>query len=757
MSYRNTKNRFFGLHAGVQSHAGGQALVFGLLLLGWSLPGFASTFNPKPASDDMLLDILAKTIGPSIHQISGVGTGTLSDITKLLMDINSLVLIVGGLLLTYVIGASVLKTAHEGEPMGQKWSSMWIPMKAAAGAALILPVPSLGGLSAAQGIVIWLLTFSIGAGDAAWDQAVSYIATDPVGSVVVNPIHTGQLAAGIMDSQVCERAINQTADNYFPNSNPISRSGPTVEHTLNPIGGVTHLVEGYDEAVQPLPGGHAYATQYNLYQWTADSSGLLGDLSSMEILPSACGKTAFISGVVSNGHNSPSVTMMKTIGTNNGTAIGTLIGSLAPISQNLYAEIKTGRSDHDFVKAINAYDTTMQTDIQNATATAVRGQVQKYEAAARVDGFATAGEWFWDLVRWNSVAQKAADNLGDATGMNFGSFLGKIGSSHVKDAQARIQSFIKENGSLVGHIQPSSNGQSMIDSVVAEADTAIYGGGLGIVSSNPLITVRNIGASMETAGGIVYAGDLLLTGGAGAANGGIDKDVPLVGNGTNAAAKIVYYDVSPVLLALAGALFIEGFFLSFIVPLIPFMVWISALLGFLFMAFEMIVAAPLWAVMHMHPEGHEVVGMGANGYKMAFAIMTRPFLMILGLVGGYALFMGFTALISPMILKAVTSSQNTGGGFTGPLDMIGMVGIYVTLVTIIAYECFKLVFVLPERVMNWASAGIANYNEDSTLNQQKQSHGSAKDNMGKGNTAWSQSRNTANQQNRANSGGGGKK
>ena len=144
------------------------------------------------------------------------------------------------------------------------------------------------------------------------------------------------------------------------------------------------------------------------------------------------------------------------------------------------------------------------------------------------------------------------------------------------------------------------------------------------------------------------------------------------------------------------------------------------------MAFEMIVAAPLWAVMHMHPEGHEVVGMGANGYKMAFAIMTRPFLMILGLVGGYALFMGFTALISPMILKAVTSSQNTGGGFTGPLDMIGMVGIYVTLVTIIAYECFKLVFVLPERVMNWASAGIANYNEDRTLESQKGSHEAAR-------------------------------
>jgi len=164
------------------------------------------------------------------------------------------------------------------------------------------------------------------------------------------------------------------------------------------------------------------------------------------------------------------------------------------------------------------------------------------------------------------------------------------------------------------------------------------------------------------------------------------------------------------------------------------------MLGFLFMAFEMIVAAPIWAVMHMHPEGHEVVGMGASGYKMAFAIMCRPFLMVLGLVGGYALFMGFSALISPMIIKAVTSSQDTGaGGWTGPLDMIGMVGLYVTLITIIAYECFKLVFILPERVMNWASAGIQGYGENDTLNQQKQSHSAAKGDAQEGGRTHSQS------------------
>lgn len=701
--------------------------LIGLVPLLWSLPGFAATtFDPKPSSDDMVLSILAKTVGPSINKISGVGNGTLSDITKLLMDINSLVLILGGLLLTYVIGASIMKTAHEGEAMGQKWSSMWIPMKAAIGAALILPVPSLGGLSAAQGIVIWMLTFGIGAADAAWDQVIHYIAKDPVGSVVVSPVSTGQMAAGIVDSQVCAMAINETVSNYYPLAQGpiVTRSGPTVMHTLNPIMAGVHVIEGYDTPHTPIPGGSAYLMARSEYQWTADSSGILGDLSSMDILPTACGKTTFVSGVDGTAHGYGG-DLINTVGGENATAIGTLISSLHPISSNLFAEKKTGKDDSNFIKAINAYDTTMQTDIVNAANTAVKAQVQKYESAAKTDGFATAGEWFWDLVQWNRVAQQSANNLGDATGMNLGSFLGKMGSSHVKNADARVQSFIHENGSLVGHVKPTSNASSDIANIFGEATPLLVN---AISSSNPdpLIAIRNLGVGLETAGGAIYVGTAAATALAGAATGGIDKIIPGEGNMVNAIAKVTEYDVVPFGLFIAGALLVEGFFLSFVVPLIPFMVWVSALLGFLFMAFEMIVAAPLWGIMHMHPEGHEVVGMGSQGYKMALAIVTRPFLMIVGFIGGYALFMGFTELVTPMISKAVVSSQGAGGGFTGPFDMIGAVGIYATLMIIIAYECFKLTFVLPERVMNWASARIEGYNEGGTLDSQKKAHEGAK-------------------------------
>jgi len=515
-----------------------------------------------------------------------------------------------------------------------------------------------------------------------------------------------------------------------------ARVGPVPENTLNPLDGAAHLFEGYDEAVQPLPGGKVYATKYSIYQWTADSGGLLGDLSSLGIAPTACGKTAFVSGALGSGNGA---TLVNTVGADNGVAIGTLIGSLHPISSNIFNEKDpAGTDDANFVKAVNAYDKTMQTDIENAADTAVQSQVQAYETAAKQDGFATAGEWFWDLVQWNHIAQKTANNLGDATGIDGGNFIGKEFSSHVAHADKRIDSFIRRNGSLVGHVQPTENFNSDMGDIFGLV-TPLVVDAVSDAGSNPLLAIRNVGTGMEMAGAAVYVASTGLTAGAAAADSSDVKIIPGVDNAASAVKAVVVYDVTPMALFLGGLLFVEGFFLSFVVPLIPFMVWIAALLGFLFMAFEMIVAAPLWGIMHMHPEGHEVVGMGSAGYKIALAIMVRPFLMILGLVGGYALFMGFSSLVTPMISQAVVSSQNAGGGIMGPLDMIGAVGIYVTLMVIIAYECFKLVFVLPERVMNWASSSVQPYGENDMVSKQQGAHESAKKQSQSADTAFKKS------------------
>ena len=50
------------------------------------------------------------------------------------------------------------------------------------------------------------------------------------------------------------------------------------------------------------------------------------------------------------------------------------------------------------------------------------------------------------------------------------------------------------------------------------------------------------------------------------------------------------------------------------------------------MVVEAIIAAPLWAVMHLHPSGDDMTGKGGNGYMLVLGLVVRPALIIFGLI-----------------------------------------------------------------------------------------------------------------------------
>lgn len=55
---------------------------------------------------------------------------------------NSAVLALGGIIIMYTLMVSTMNTAHEGQMLGQKWSSIWIPLRSTFGLALLIPKAS---------------------------------------------------------------------------------------------------------------------------------------------------------------------------------------------------------------------------------------------------------------------------------------------------------------------------------------------------------------------------------------------------------------------------------------------------------------------------------------------------------------------------------------------------------------------------------------------------------------------------------------
>ncbi len=181
--------------------------------------GAASSLTFKPHTGDQSVIFLGNIFGV----VDGVLAGTGSQIAGQMFGVfNTAILSLGGILITYTLLVSTLNTAQEGQFLGQKWSSIWVPMRSIAGISLLLPKAS--GYCVLQIFVMWVVLQGIGAADKVWSQALSYL--NRGGTIVkpnVDPItsmknaDSGEIlngAYGILTAQVCMVALQQSLEKY---------------------------------------------------------------------------------------------------------------------------------------------------------------------------------------------------------------------------------------------------------------------------------------------------------------------------------------------------------------------------------------------------------------------------------------------------------------------------------------------------------------------------------------------------------------
>lgn len=126
------------------------------------------SFAP-PASDYSVI-----FLGNLFGVVDGVLHGTGSQIMGNMFAVfNSAVLALGGIIIMYTLLVSTMNTAHEGQMLGQKWSSIWIPVRSTMGLALLIPKAS--GYCLMQIFVMWIVVQGIGAADKVWAAALSYL------------------------------------------------------------------------------------------------------------------------------------------------------------------------------------------------------------------------------------------------------------------------------------------------------------------------------------------------------------------------------------------------------------------------------------------------------------------------------------------------------------------------------------------------------------------------------------------------------
>lgn len=116
-------------------------LKFFVVMVAMMLPSlaFAQIFGGEIHDEDVSVH---KLLNPLFGELTGYGGGS-DPFVELLAQLNAGILVLAGILLFYTLVAGTLSTAHDGEMLGKRWSSMWVPLHTALGAAAIMP--SIGG------------------------------------------------------------------------------------------------------------------------------------------------------------------------------------------------------------------------------------------------------------------------------------------------------------------------------------------------------------------------------------------------------------------------------------------------------------------------------------------------------------------------------------------------------------------------------------------------------------------------------------
>src|SRR3990167_1976625 len=135
---------------------------------------------------------------------------------KMFNTLNTVILTVGVLIVVYVTIVGVIKTAHEGEPLGKQWSTLWLPLRMDMGIAAL--VPSASGYSFLQIIIMWVILQGVGAADTVWSATVKWYQDQ--GSITAKvkliDLNTSDYFKSLFAAEVCNQSMLLRGDGFVP-------------------------------------------------------------------------------------------------------------------------------------------------------------------------------------------------------------------------------------------------------------------------------------------------------------------------------------------------------------------------------------------------------------------------------------------------------------------------------------------------------------------------------------------------------------
>jgi len=187
--------------------------------------GGGSSLTLTPPDTDLSMGYLSNIFGTVDGVLSSSGSQLLGAMFSVF---NGAVLVLGGIVILYTLFVSTLNTAHEGEMLGKRWSSVWIPLRSVMGIALLVPKTS--GYSFIQIFMMWVAVQGVGAADSVWNKALDYF-----------------MQGGILIQQ--NQNLTGTGANAVQGASDVTTAGVKLLQSMTCIAMLQHQLNAYRDSV----------------------------------------------------------------------------------------------------------------------------------------------------------------------------------------------------------------------------------------------------------------------------------------------------------------------------------------------------------------------------------------------------------------------------------------------------------------------------------------------------------------------------
>ena len=682
--------------------------------------------------------LLNQLFGPLFPPPSGQSAATV--FSALIGHFNVIFLVVGGALFFYNVSVGILQSAHEGQVLGRRWSSLWAPLRLLVAVGMLAPLPNLGGYNLAQAGVAYLVKGSTNVATAVWRRSAEMILADGI------PVAAGQsrfdtgLIRALHANAACLQVVNYQAaivgaGRRVRYSQPVKVAGGA-----GPFGGgagegfvsVTEIV-GDGRRGRGLC-GHWRTPDIPLYiRRVIDENGAASEAAKRILARFADGHRAIVEYVAGEleaitagaGHPGAPVRADVFRGDAEPERVTGAIRGVA-LEANRRLEDLNGELRAIAVSA-DGHGSLRESLLERIAGGAPCAAGSAVECHG--EGWLGAGAYYATIARANNELASLTDANAVAGAPRYGAVLGRpLGGGY---AQWRLDGVLGGAGPVARLFGGGSGLPSGAEArrLLARYEESFNASVRSLAALGFHMTPAEIAEANQTAG----AGPQGLAGTAIAGLKGrivqtqaavFDKfspaafSDPMTGLIEMGGALISLGSAALLLAGLSAPLaiaalpfftllFAAGVTLSFVLPLLPFFYWILAVTGYFLLVVEAIFAVNLWAMAHLRMEGDGLSGpAGQKGWLMLLALALAPVLMVFGLLTGMALFRVTSTLISAGMLHATAGIAGTTNLYVSLVSLVGFGAMISVAYVFVAERCFSLISEFPNRVMAWMGERI---------------------------------------------------